>query len=49
MAIDHGKKAPHGGAFFLKFLSRPEIALHKKKCNEKRLCKAYPEGLYDVI
>jgi len=30
--------------FLLLNMSRPEIALHKKKCNE-RICKAYAERL----
>jgi len=43
------KAVRNGQPLVFKLMSRPEIALHKKKCNEKRLCKAYPEGLYDVI
>jgi hypothetical protein len=39
-------------AFFMFELSRPEIALHKRMCNERRkdkLCKANTEGLFDVL
>jgi hypothetical protein len=30
------------------FMSRPEIALHKRMCNE-RICKKNPEGLQFIL
>ena len=40
------------GLFLFLTVSSPEIALHKRMCNERRkdkLCKANTEGLFDVL